>query len=136
MKRHILPLLLALVIMLGMIPAGFAQDTEESAEQHSYEAPVFTGIETGRAYCSLPAFALSGAESVFAYEILSGRGLELAKNEETGEIMSDAVYYRQRDVENIYGVKWNNEWGENGDDVASADLRIAVNVGGANERCG
>ena len=85
MKRRILPLLLALVIMLGMIPAGFAQDTEEGAEQHSYEAPVFTGIETGRAYCSLPAFALSGAESVFAYEILSGRGLELAKNEETGE---------------------------------------------------
>ena len=63
MKRRILPLLLAFVIMLGMIPAGFAQDTEEGAEQHSYEAPVFTGIETGRAYCSLPAFALSGAES-------------------------------------------------------------------------
>ena len=85
MKRRILPLLLAFVIMLGMIPAGFAQDTEEGADQHSYEAPVFTGIETGRAYCSLPAFTLSGAESVFAYEILSGRGLELAKNEETGE---------------------------------------------------
>ena len=85
MKRRILPLLLALVIMLGMIPAGFAQDTEEGAEQLSYEAPVFTGIETGRAYCNLPAFTLSGAESVFAYEILSGRGLELARNEETGE---------------------------------------------------
>ncbi|MBQ6215370.1 MAG: hypothetical protein IJJ67_08135 [Oscillospiraceae bacterium] len=85
MKKSILPLLLALVIMLGMIPAGFAQDTEEGAEQHSYEAPVFTGIETGRAYCNLPAFTLSGAESVFAYEILSGRGLELARNEETGE---------------------------------------------------
>ncbi|MBR7032342.1 MAG: hypothetical protein IKI03_01765 [Clostridia bacterium] len=40
------------------------------------------------------------------------------KDEETGDIMSDAVYYRQRDIEEIYGVKWHNEWGENGEDVA------------------
>ncbi len=40
------------------------------------------------------------------------------KSEETGDIMSDSVYYRQRDIEEIFGVEWHNEWGENGQDVA------------------
>ena len=40
------------------------------------------------------------------------------KDEESGDVMSDAVYYRQRDIAEIYGVNWQNEWGENGADVA------------------
>ncbi|MBR4661419.1 MAG: hypothetical protein IKO92_01665 [Clostridia bacterium] len=40
------------------------------------------------------------------------------KSEETGDIMSDSVYFRQRDIEEIFGVDWHNEWGENGEDVA------------------
>ena len=41
------------------------------------------------------------------------------KDEETGVIENDAVYYRQRDIEEIYGVNWHNEWGDNGEDVAN-----------------
>ena len=40
------------------------------------------------------------------------------KAQESGDIMSDAVYYRQRDIEQYFGVKWENTWGDNGEDVA------------------
>ena len=53
----------------------------------------------------------------FTYIGRSGGNFPI-KDEETGDIGSDAVYHRQRDLEDIFGISWEPVIAEIGPDVA------------------
>ncbi len=144
MKLKIIALILACVTVAAMIAScgGKGNDapkeeatssnaaeteTEKNGEDISASDEEINGIKN---YVNELAGKINVTGSTFTWFGPNNVGVNAPeKSEETGDILSDAVYYRQRDIEDIYGVKWENLWGEHGEDVATKVINEVMAAG-------
>ncbi len=106
MKRFLAMLLSAL--MLASTLAGCGNDNNTSAETGSSSDVGQTDPEIAKIddYVSTIASEHNFDGATFSY---MGVGTENSEhNEETGSIENDALYHRQRELEELFGITWNS----------------------------
>ncbi len=122
MTRKIIVILLALLMILPIVSACGKGGSDPKQETKGTEtAGATVTADDGEnaeidAYVAELAASSDTAGRSFTYVGRSSDNFP-TKDQETGDIKSDAVYYRQRDIVELFGVSWEPVITDNGDDT-------------------
>ena len=120
MKKKMLALVLALLMasatLAGCAKAGSRERIDRKTNDKAYDSEEDRAIKD---YVVELSEDVSYEGQTFTY--LGGQGDNFpAKEEETADIRSNALFYRQRDIEDLYGVTWENVNLDGSDEVKDA----------------
>ena len=120
MKKTILALILVVLMVMPLL-VSCGDDKKPGNNSSSTETTTGSNVDPEVAeideYVSDLASNANFSGSTFAY---IGKGVTLnvpEVEEESGNLLSDAVYYRQREIEELFGVDWENVKTEDGEDT-------------------
>lgn len=129
--KKLLALLLAMLMLLPILVSCKNDDNKPTANSGTSTQAEPGEQDTIRAYVKDLATKVDCQGKTFAY---IGRGESEnfpIKEEETGNSVSDAVYYRQRDLEDIFGIDWTPVKTEGGDDTTDKVINEVMAGGDA-----
>ena len=137
MKNKILALLLASLFITGVLASCSEGQSEDETKASSSSSPSSDSVtaeekdEIGD-YVQELASQVNFEGRTFAYigkddAVFSNFPV---KEEETGDISSDALYFRQRDIEEYFGVTWESIRTKDGDDTGDKVIN-EVTAGGS-----
>lgn len=118
MKNRLLPLLFALFFTASALVGCSKADHHHTIPGMQNEnSPVTEEERAVKDYVLELSEGASYEGKTFAY--MGGRDENFpTKEEETGDIRSDALFKRQRDIEDIYGIEWENILVDGSDEAA------------------
>lgn len=130
MKKTVLSLVLALLMVLPML-ASCSSGNSGTQTSDSTTAP-----QIDPATQAIDDYVAGIAENVnFSGETFTYIGRQSdnfpVEYEETGNLLSDAVYKRQRELEDIFGIKWEDVVTEHGDDTQQKVIQDVLSSMGA-----
>ena len=131
MKLRIISLLFALIMVVGVF-AGCNKSTGRQRDDKSGTNDKAYDTEEDRAIKDYVTDLAEGANyegQTFTY--LGGQQENFpTKEEETGDIRSDALFKRQREIEDTYGLDFENVYDEDGSDSVKDTVINEVMAGG------
>lgn len=129
MKKTILSMILAFLMVASLL-VSCGEKSNDSPKQTTANANVDPEIKAIDDYVATIAQNSSFDGQSFTY---IGRQSDNfpTEYEETGNLLSDAVYKRQRDIEEIFGVKWEDVITEHGDDTQQRVIQDTLSNMGA-----
>ena len=118
MKKTILALILALLMVMPLLVScgdegGSGTETNEVTETKKVD-PVTAEID---GYVADIAENVDFSGETFTYLMRQLEDVTI-EEEETGSLLSNAMYYRQREIEEIFGVDWEYVIAENSEEVS------------------
>ncbi|MBQ7474901.1 MAG: hypothetical protein IJS78_03160 [Clostridia bacterium] len=130
--RKITASVLVLILVLGVLSAcgkkSGGKETESVTVPSGAEPTESAEVTEIRDYVKSLAEGASYDGRSFTY--YGGQDVNFpSKEEETGDIRSDALFYRQREITELFGLDWTNELAEGSDEVKDS-LITEVMAGG------
>ncbi|MBQ7475557.1 MAG: hypothetical protein IJS78_06525 [Clostridia bacterium] len=134
MAKKIIVVLLALLMILPIVTACKKDNNDPKPETKGTETVNGTATEEDNEDAEINAYVAELAASTdtagksFTYVGRTSDNFP-KKDQETGDIQSDAVYYRQRDISEIFGISWEPYVTDGGEETTDKVIN-EVSAGG------
>lgn len=130
MKKSLLSIILALLVVLPLLVACGSSDSNDSTDEASSTGAVDPETEEIDQYVAGIAQDANLDGESFTYIGRQSDNFPV-EYEETGNLLSDAVYKRQRDLEEIFGIEWEDVITEHGEDTQQRVIQDTLSDMGA-----
>ena len=119
MKKTILALILAFLMILPLlVSCGKGGDTENKTTETTETKPVDPETAEIDEYVAGIAQNVDYSGQTFTYLMRQLDDVPIVE-EETGSLLSDAMYFRQRELEEVFGITWKYVITENSEETAN-----------------
>ena len=105
MKRFVMLLTFIVILMFTVSCGGTASDSETFKDTAEYTTGETTAEETVRYIDTLPSTDFGG-DTISIIAASFGTNVNIPENEETGDLINDAVLKRNREIEERYNIKF------------------------------